>query len=224
MAKKLRTGILFIEKDKFDIYLPVKKTIISYEYKPEILKDSEVLDREQLFTEVKSFIETNKLNPSSLVIVLGKNVLFEKDFIKGQEPNEQQQLESRLFIENVPFESVGSKIIPLDKGFRVSASNADLYESVMGVFLQSGFSVQAVLPVSLFGANLEKLTQDSAKIFLQKFEPFRRYSLVSDSGNFNITKTEEEIKKKKNSYMTILAISMFIVAGILVIYALFFLK
>jgi hypothetical protein len=76
------------------------------------------------------------------------------------------------FIDNVPFESVGSKIVPLEKGIRVITANADLYESVMSTFQQVGFSIQSLLPVTLYGdeIQIERLTTESEKIFSGKSE------------------------------------------------------
>jgi hypothetical protein len=55
------------------------------------------LDREKLHLLIKSFIETNKIAPSSLIVVLAKNILFQKDFVKDQETQEQQELASARF-------------------------------------------------------------------------------------------------------------------------------
>lgn len=223
-TKKLLTSILFIDKDRIDVYLPDKKTVVSCDINEEAVKYCEVMDRDKLHTQLKSFIETNKLSPSSLIVVLAKNILFEKDFIKGQETDDQQQLQSEQFIDNVPFESVGSKTVPLEKGFRVIAANADLYESIMTTFRQSGFLIQALLPITLYAVEVQKLTADSTRVILQKSESLKRYSLVSDSGNFIAVKEAEEIVKKKNYTLIAISIVMFLVAGVLIIFAVFFLK
>lgn len=222
--KKLQTGVLFLDKTRFDIYLPDKKQIIPFEFKSEIIKDSEVLDHELLYNQLKPFIETNKFTASSLIIVLSKNVLFEKDFIKGQETDEQQQILAQQFLDNVPFESVGSKTVHLEKGFKVIAANADLYESIMGIFEQSGFTVSALLPVSLFGGNIESLNANTVKVLLQKADSLKRYTLATDSGDFIIKKGEEETVKKKNYMMIIAGVGMILAAAGLIVYAIYFLK
>ena len=224
-GKKLPTGILFIDNNRIDVYTSAKNAVISLDFTQEIIRYSEVLDQEKLHLQVKSFIETNKLTPSSLIVVLAKNILFQKDFPKDQETEEQQQLQAQDFIDNVPFESVGSKIVPLEKGIRVIAANADLYESIMSTFQQSGFSIQSLLPITLYGDDIqiERLTTESEKIFSGKSESLRKYSLISDSGNF-VAGKEEEVIKKKNNVMIVASALMFIVAGALVIFAVFFLK
>lgn len=223
--KKLPTGILFIDSSRIDVYDSSKNTVLSLDFPQELIRYSEILDREKLHDLVKSFIETNKLVPSSLIVVLAKNILFQKDFVKDQETQEQQQLQAQTFIDNVPFEAIGSKIVPLDKGIRVIAANADLYESIMSTFQQLGFSIQSLLPVTLFGDDIqiERLTTESEKIFAGKSESLRKYSLISDSGNF-VAGKEEEVIKKKNNVMIIASVGMFAVAGFLVIFAVFFLK
>jgi len=225
-TRKLPTGILFIDVNRIDVFSSLKGTVISLDFPQEIIKYAEVLDREKLHLLVKSFIETNKITPSSLIVVLAKTILFQKDFVaKDQETQEQQALAAQDFIDNVPFESVGSKIVPLEKGIRVITANADLYESVMSTFQQAGFSIQSLLPVTLFGDDIqiERLTTESEKIFSGKSEALRKYSLISDSGNFVAVK-EEEVIKKKNNMMIIASIAMFAVAGFLIFFALFFLK
>jgi len=224
-AKKLPTGILFIDGNRIDVYNSLKNTVVSLDFPQEVIRYSEVLDREKLHAQIKSLIETNKIVPSSLIVVLAKNILFQKDFVKDQETQEQQELAAQDFIDSVPFESVGSKIVPLEKGIRVIAANADLYESIMSTFQQLGFSIQSLLPVTLFGdeIQIERLTTESEKIFSGKSESLRKYSLVSDSGNFVAVK-EEEVIKKKNNVMIIASVGMFLIAGVLVIFAVFFLK
>lgn len=226
-AKKLPTGILFIDANRIDIYSAPKNAVVSLDIPQEIIKYSEVLDREKLHLLLKSFIETNKLTPSSLIVVLAKSILFQKDFVKALEgeAEDQQKLQAQEFVDNVPFESVGSKIVPLEKGIRVIAANADLYESIISTFQQAGFSIQSLSPVTLYGDDIqiERLTSESEKIFSGKNESLRKYSLVSDTGNFVAAK-EEEVVKQKNNMMIIASVIMFAVAAFLVIFALFFLK
>jgi len=224
-SKKLPTGILFIDNSRIDVYNYAKNVVLSLDFPQEVIKYSELLDHEKLHLLIKSFIETNKLPLSSLIVVLAKNILFQKDFVKDQETEGQQELLAQDFIDNVPFESVGSKIVPLEKGIRVIAANADLYESVMSTFQQSGFSIQSLLPVTLFGdeIQIERLTTESEKLFSGKSESLRKYSLISDSGNF-VAGKEAEVIKKKNNTMIIASVIMFMVAGALVIFAVFFLK
>jgi hypothetical protein len=224
-SKKLPTGILFIDSNRIDVYNFVRNAVLSLDFPQEIIKYSEILDQEKLHIQIKTFIETNKLNASSLIVILAKNILFQKDFAKIEETREQQELQAQAFIDNVPFESVGSKIVPLEKGIRVITANADFYESIMGTFQQAGFSIQSLLPVTLFGDDIqiERLTTESQKIFSTKSESLRKYSLVSESGNF-VAGKEEEVIKKKNNVMIITSVGMFIVAGLLVVFAIFFLK
>ena len=224
-AKKLSKGVLFIDSNRIDVFNSLKNTVISLDFPQEIIKYSEILDREKLHLQLKSFIETNKIPPSSLIVILAKNILYQKDLVKDQETREQQELQAQDFVDNVPFEAVGSKIVPLEKGIRVIAANADLYESIMSTFQQAGFSIQSLLPVTLFGdeIQIERLTTESEKIFSAKSESLRKYSLVSDSGNF-VAGKEEEVIKKKNNTMIIASVGMFAVAGVLMIFAIFFLK
>ncbi len=226
-AKKLPTGILFIDANRIDIYSATKNAVFSLDIPQEIIKYCEVLDREKLHLLVKSFIETNKLPPSSLIVILAKPILFQKDFVKAQEgeAEDQQKLQAQEFVDNVPFESVGSKIVPLEKGIRVIAANADLYESIISTFQQVGFSIQSLSPVTLYGDDIqiERLTSESEKIFSGKNDSLRKYSLVSDTGNFVAAK-EEEVVKQKNNMMIIASVIMFVIAGFLLVFALFFLK
>lgn len=222
-TKRLRTGILFLDRDRLNIYLPDKKTIITFEFKPEIVRDLEILNREQFYLELKSFIENNKLSPCSLIIILSKNTLFEKDFVAGQGSEEEQKIQAQQFIESVPFEPVASKSIISDKGFRVIVSNEDLFETVSAVFKEIGFTVSVVLPVSLFGDNITTLNTDSIRVFYQRADSVKKYSLASIDANLLQTK-EATIKKQKNYYMIALAVGMLTVAIFLIIYAVFFLK
>ena len=71
-TKKLPTGILFIDGNRIDVYNALKNIVVSLDFPQEVIRYSEVLDREKLHALIKSLIETNKISPSSLTVVLAK--------------------------------------------------------------------------------------------------------------------------------------------------------
>src|SRR3989344_4723541 len=133
----ISTGIIFLQKDKFDFYSPGLIKIIEFRFVPEIIRDLEIINSELLENLIKLFVSNNKIPPSELIIVLADNACFVKDFIVPAilvSPQQQGALPSTLqnsdvsgkfqedinaFIDNVPFENVQSRNFPMGNGTKV---------------------------------------------------------------------------------------------------------
>ncbi len=176
---KSKTGIVYIQRDKFQIYSPSLSGILEFRYVPELVKDMDVIDKELFENIVKLFIENNKIPAGSLVIFLGDTACFIKDFLG--EDAEKLKAQAKEFADQAPFDSVSTKTFAISKGIRVFATNKDLYEAIQIAFEKEKFTIEAVLPGFLVGDSIStapELTQQAAAVILRKLNTVRQYNLL----------------------------------------------
>lgn len=192
-----KTGIIYLQRDKFEIYSPYLPNIIEFRFVPEIVRDFDLINRELLENLIKVFLANNKIPPSGLVVVVADSASFIKDFVSpltppptapGQPPTPPPTLEdlhnqANKYLEHIPFEQVASKVFPLAAGVRAYATNQELYEGLKSILEKQGFIIQSVLPGFVFGPNLSNRPNiDGASIaaILQKVNTVQGYNLLKE--------------------------------------------
>lgn len=161
----VKPGIIFLQRDSFQIYSPYLPTVMEFRFVPEIVRDLDVINKELLENLIKLFITNAKIPPSGMIIVVGDTAAFIKDFLPpappppqpGQLPQptpgitDELKVEAEKFADHVPFEQVVSKTFPWNNGLRVFAVNEELYESIKRSFEKNGFTIDTVIPGFLLG-------------------------------------------------------------------------
>ncbi len=211
------TGIIFLQKDKFDFYSPGQVKIVEFRFVPEIIRDLEIINAELLENLIKIFVDSNKIVPSELIIVLSDNASFIKDFVAApsfpppsagnnaaqsqtvnNEISDKHQEEIRSFIDHVPFENVLSRNFPMQNGTKVLAVNKDFYMAIKSAFEKVGFRVSAVYPGVVFSNNVgAKPIMDIivANIILQQAPNLRDDNLLKETKIFEPVVTEKNEEK-----------------------------
>ncbi len=193
-----KTGIIYLQKDKFDFFYPQTGKMIEFKFVPEIIKDLEVINGDLLESLIKLFTANSKILPCDLAIVISNNASFIKDFTKPQLPSSSNQnLQSQatnaspedllkpqidLFIEHVPFDDVTSVKFPLNNGVKVWATNQMFYQAIVQAFEKIGFKAQMVLPGVILDGNIgSKPTFDfvAANSILQQLDNVRAHNLLT---------------------------------------------
>ena len=201
------SGIVFLHKDKFDLYSPNLTKIIEFRFVPEIVRDLEVVNGDLLGNLIKLFVESNKVAPSELIIVLSDDACFVKDFVlppssvapqMPTSPNQptpilfdaetasKQRQDIEAFVDHVPFENVASREFPTGNGTKVLAVNKDFFEVVKLSFEKVGFKVRAVYPGILFANNISSkpvLDIIAANSILQQEYDLRDNNLLREKTN-----------------------------------------
>jgi hypothetical protein len=193
-------GVIYIFRDKFQIYTSLMSNILEFRFIDDIVHDLDVVNKELLENILKIFIDSNKIIPCNLVITLSDSVCFVQDFelpidsTTSAEQNKAQPKNDSLarrksemrekiekFLEHVPFEDVASQRISIPNGARIYATNQDLFEVIKTVFEQKGFYVDAVVPGAVIGNNfssLEGITPTSANSILQALPLFKKNNML----------------------------------------------
>lgn len=165
-----KTGVVYIQKDKFQLYSPYLASIVEFGFMPEIIRDLDIVNKGLLENLLKAFITKAKIPASNLIFVLADNTYFVKDFLmqnpaptpaqaKSPQPQINMTMENLKeaadkYIEHVPYDNVVSKTFPMKNGLKVCAVNQDFYEAFKEAFEKIGFPVDLVIPGLVLGNNL----------------------------------------------------------------------
>lgn len=243
---------------------------LTFTFPADSVRELEVVNEDSYSKELTNFIVTNKLVPSSIMIILAPSLLYEKEVMndesqtsvkpeeivsKEQQPTaapapqnvQAQQIPSQVipqsdtpaisnnerirqqvltFLDIVPFEEVGSKTYKLDKGLKIIATNKRLFELVKKTFLKQGFSVEAIVPFPMLGKDIASqttLTQDTAKMLLNKFDAMKQHSLMEDnpyltqnaaSENRHIQMTTKVTSKREYALIGVFVCLMLVLGGV----------
>lgn len=170
--------ILFIDRNGFNLFQDVQQNILRFNFTSDIVRDLDVVNEGQFANFIASFIQVNKVIPSSLALILSDSVIYSKDFSLSET---QEKIQN--FLENIPFEEVLAKAIKTDQQLRAVAVNRNLVMTIADAFIKEGSVLEMVIPSFVYGpaANFASgLTQDNLRIVLGNSEITRTGNLLMD--------------------------------------------
>jgi len=213
-------AIIFIHKDKFEYYDETQSRIIHFVFQPDVIQDLELVDKDKLNLQVKSFVETNKIPPANMLFIIADTIIFEKSF--PVTPNADKNLEIQKFLENIPFEHVSYKVIDSQKDYKVLAINKELFEALKFSFETLGFKTLGIIAQFSLGETYrisQNLNSDIAKYILRHFDPLKKQGFIQEEMKLPPqTTTEEtpgEVKKIQSpisKYRLPILISVFVLS------------
>jgi hypothetical protein len=195
MLSKNHPIILFIDRNGFSIYQDILTDIPKFNFTPDLVSNLDVVNKEQFASLIATFIQINKIIPSSLAVILSENVVYEKNLI---DPLQSSKEEIQNFLGNIPFEEVLAKVIKTDKTSRIVAVNKDLVTAIIDAFVGKGSIVEAITPSFIYGqsANFTAgLTSDNIRVILENAEILRSGNLLTDQEKMILSQNlESELK------------------------------
>lgn len=213
----IKTGVIYLQRDRFQIYSPLLPSVLEFRFVPEMIRDLDIVNEELLEGVTKIFIAQNKIPAGNLVMFLADNIAFVKDFKKADpSPTDAKEEEGssvdtaknallekqvKEYIEVAPFEEVASKRFVINNGVRVFTTNKDLYMSIKKAFEKEGFKIDMVIPGLLLGNNISAqptLTPQIADFVLQHVNTLKQNNLLSEDIISEVIK--EEPQEENNNY------------------------
>lgn len=215
-------AVIFVEKTNFKFYASNLSQIYVFEYPADTVKDLEVINKDIISQQIKSFIEANKLVSSDLIIVLSDEIIFGKEF--PSQLNEDQEEQIQGFLNSIPFDEVGYNRIISENSIFVIAANRELYKSIQNSFEKAGFYTITIIPIFALEKDniaMNGFTQDVAELIIKRIETLKQYSLeTTEEHTAQIALKEKQDKSFLSTRIhtsTIALISIFVVLiGILV--------
>ncbi len=219
MLLKNHPIILFIDRNGFSVYQDVLVNVSRFNFTPDLVANLDIINRGQFTSLILTFIQINKILPSSLAVILSDNVIYVKDLTdSAQKPTPSEGLNAELdadseskdkiqnFLEDVPFEEVLAKVIKTDRGRCIVAVNKDLVMTIADVFTNKGSTIETIVPSFMYGSNVNftaGLTQGNMRSILGEAEILRRGNLLTDQQKINSladlgTGQEKKEKSPKN--------------------------
>jgi len=196
--------ILFIDRNRFQLYGGNLTGIVSLDVPEVILRDLDVISRDGFYTLMKQWIKQYNIVGSQLVLILSESSYFEKIFTPGQ--HTEVETDVLKFFDMVPFESIWTKVYPAEKGKRAVAISKSLYEAIHQGFSLQGLPTKAVIPAFALGPESTKRVMDPelAGYIMKNLDTLVKASLM-DTQELSLAvpqeKKEEEVstpKKKSN--------------------------
>ncbi len=189
------TGVIFLQKNKFDIYTMPPGRVSEFLFVPEVIKELDIIDRDLLDNLVKLFVTNNKIPACNLVIIIAENACFTRD-IQLQSPDSEVAVEdiAKEFVDSVPYEKIASRNFPLQRGIRAFAVNEDFYLGIVSAFEKMGFKIDGVYPGLAFGNLIGKdfvLSSSNSELVL---------STARSQGKYNLLLPEERAENEQEDH------------------------
>lgn len=201
-------GVLYLERDKFLLSLDSRADVLSYVFPPKAVSNLDILDSDGLKQSLADFIKQNKIVVNNLIIVLSNAVIFEQDFKTEQEGLVQE------FLDNVPYETISIKKIPITGGTKVLIGNATFYTLVADVFKQNGCHLDFVIPEKALGGPIGAFNASTARLILTQQEALSKFQFVVDATTENTTDFKPPERKKvvvhKKNYTLLYTLPVFV--------------
>lgn len=245
MATKQHPIIIFLDRNGFIIYQDTLSNVWQFPFSQDLVQNLDIVNKEQLVNSIGSFIQTNKIIPSSLIIILSDSVIFQKDLTfqqknpeEGLSPDktinkhptdfgnkEQQENEIKNFLDTVPFEEILAKVV---NNTKIVAANKELLEAVAYPFKKMGCIVHAIVPSFMYQQYIDfsgGLNQDIAKIILQQTDLLKLGNMLTGQQTTEAqqdlhTQPQKEPKEKPNNLRQLMLIGIFLILfiGLVIVY------
>lgn len=150
MGSALKPAILYLGKDKFDLWGGNFIQVLSFVFPPELVRDLDVLNHDGLIISVQSFIERNKIPPLRIVLILSETICFEKEVPENSTTFEREDM-LNSFADMVPFDRVSRKIVKIDGKPKIVGANKILWDTIRECFANQGSVILTVVPSSALG-------------------------------------------------------------------------
>lgn len=191
MAKSKQPAIIFLDANKLDFYGSNLSSVVRLVFPKNVVSDMEVINEQNLGIFIKSFVDTYKIIPSNILIVLSPSVLFEKNF-QGVLDKQQETEVLKKFLDNVPFTNTNTKVEKTQNGYKIIATNRNLYQDVKNAFEKLGFHIDSVVSYYVFNLSpsVNGLDVKTALSLLKKIGIAKQNSLLSDDASKASTSLE----------------------------------
>lgn len=146
-----------------------------------VMKDMEILNHELFLKQFESFLSVHAVQSNHAYITVSESLLFVKDF-SGMEPGKQVEA-IKLFVDNVPFDSVAKTEMHLDKVTRVITANKDGILLAKSALVKQKCEVLLALPIPAFGSMSTQggVTPQLCSQILSAADGLKEYNLFDPS-------------------------------------------
>lgn len=201
-------SVLYIDRQQIMLFSPEFKEAHQFKFSSEAIQDLEVLNKNALQRQLENWFEQLEFTPSLGLIVFSPQTYYHHQF--AGETLEPEDPKIAQFTDTVPFDSIESKIYPVNEGAVVVAMNKHLFEPLVTVLERSGYLVMAAVPAMVTGIDFTQQQFDAktGAQLLNSMEALSKFSFLD-------AETVEEKLNPKTDFMTV-KIDRKVIAGAIV--------
>lgn len=207
-----KTDIILLTPNSFQYYLSDKKNILRSDFNTQVVDDMEIINRDEFNLQIKKFIETNKISPVNLIIILSDNLAFKKELTETITEKKDQEIKD--FLDKVPFNNTTYKSDTSGNKEMLYAVNKDFYMSLIDVFEKKGFIIQGLyFAVNIFGASAStilNITSDVISVIIKKIESIKNENFWRNHTDDSLIQGKATNNNKTNLNRQTLLIGIFI--------------
>lgn len=182
MFSKKNVAIFYIDKNKGTFFTNSLPSALELIFPKEVLSHLEIVNAQKLDELISKFIESKKIPPCQIFIILGENTTFEKDITDI--PRIERNVEIQKFLDIVPFEEISSRVFRVGKSEKLVVANKNFLKELNRVLMEKEFTISAVIPLSLAKVIMPKLKLESnLPTMLKKIDALKQYNLLPTSAH-----------------------------------------
>lgn len=151
--------ICFVHRNRLQFYSLGNSQIISLDIPGTIIKNLEVIERDEFYVLVNQWLKQNSPSGDQLIFVLSSATYFDREITGEDETG--QETEILKFYDLVPFEELVTKVIYTGTSRHAFAVNKPYLESIQHAFYLQGLHTVGVIPVFILGPHAAKQQMDA---------------------------------------------------------------
>lgn len=190
MFGKKTKGLVYVSA-KYLIYYGLKQEEgITLDFPAKVVEKTEIIDQPAFDGLLLDFVSAKNLEPQQIVMVLGNDIIFEKTVPRSQyDLKSQEETDTFLKAVQIKPEQIDFKVLKATDDVHFVATSQPFYQNIKKTFEKLGWTVDMIIPVSLFSgmAQNDRLTIAEANLV------FNSYDLLH-VGDFLDGKTQENTK------------------------------
>ena len=144
------TAVLVLRAKSLEFYNGKEQQRESLQFPPKILKKDEIVDWEKFELLIEEFLARNSVKKQHAILVLAKDIIFEKTIPAGDA--EKEKAEEEKFFKTIHYDEkdiVTKRFRDGDNIYLISTYK-DFYQSVKYTFEKFGWVIEQVIPMSMF--------------------------------------------------------------------------
>jgi hypothetical protein len=195
--------LLYLHKNGITFYVDKESAGLQFDFAEDVIKNLELLNADKLKAQLASFLKDTFSSSYRATILLSEEVVLEKSILTKSP--EDQRTEMQKFLDDAPFKNCSKLLYKMSGILQLVITNADVYAAVIDILGQYGWTIEAVVPIRVFGqfAANDILSQDEIDSIMKKSNLLKEGNLlVENTDSFNLAEKAAENDKvdKENEY------------------------
>jgi len=174
------------------------------DFPPKVLKKDDIVDWEKFELLIEEFIARNSLRKQRAIMVLAKDILFEKTIPNGDSAIEQAETEK--YLGKIPYEEkdIITKRLKDEENVYLVSAYKDFYGSIKYILEKYGWTIEQVVPITMFEDFDSDKTFDFAEVnlILSNKDMLQIGDMSSDADTISPTRSRQ-IPKREDGVFTV---------------------